>query len=70
MDFNHKVAEVFEKLMKDNDKFFWEDVVAAVEKDKIKVKNWLKVRGVMQYFINIGRIVRTKDVMVEEYIVL
>ena len=70
MAFNEQVIEVFEQLVQ-KEKFSWEDVGVAVNAANIKVKNWLKVRGVMQrFFINTGRIKRTNDVFVEEYKVL
>jgi hypothetical protein len=44
----------------------WEVIVVAVRAE-MDVKNWLKVRSVLQLMLNKGIIVRTKDLNKEEY---
>jgi hypothetical protein len=39
----------------------------AINASGMKIKNWLKVRGVLQYMINNNMISRTSDLHVEEY---
>lgn len=69
MKFNQKVSMVFEELSK-KESFHWNEAVELVQAMSIKVSNWLKVRGVMQFFINKGHIKRTDDIFVEEYKVI
>jgi len=45
----------------------WGKIVEAV-KAKVEIKNWLDVRGVLQFCINENKIQRIKNVMKEEYI--
>jgi hypothetical protein len=40
----------------------------AVNDSGMKIKNWLKVRGVLQYMINNNMLSRTSDLHVEEYL--
>ena len=40
----------------------------AINASNMKIKNWLKVRGVLQYMINNNMISRTSDLHVEEYL--
>jgi hypothetical protein len=45
----------------------WETIVATV-RAKHRIKNWMPIRGVLQFFKNEGLINRTSDLHVEEYI--
>jgi hypothetical protein len=45
----------------------WSDIVKSVEDAKIPVKNWMDVRGVLQWMLNEKIIVRIKDVHKEQY---
>ena len=45
----------------------WDDIVNSVNQAKIPVKNWLVVRGVLQWMINEKMVVRTKNVHEEIY---
>jgi len=45
----------------------WSDIVDSVTQAKIPVKNWMTVRGVLQWMINEKMIVRIKDVHKEQY---
>lgn len=44
----------------------WKVIVTAVEAQMV-IKNWLKVRGVLQWMINQGQVKRFASVHVEEY---
>lgn len=57
-------------LVLKNGKALWSDMMNAVKAAKIKVVNWLDVRGVLQFMINEKLIVRTKNVSKEEYNVI
>ena len=46
----------------------WAEIVKNINDSGMKVKNWLVVRGVLQYMINNGMFVRTADVFNENYI--
>lgn len=39
----------------------------AINDSGMKITNWLKVRGVLQYMINKNMVTRTTDLHVEEY---
>jgi hypothetical protein len=45
----------------------WDDIVNSVNQAKIPVKNWLVVRGVLQWMINEKMVVRIKNVHEEKY---
>ena len=45
----------------------WDDIVNSVNQAKIPVKNWLVVRGVLQWMINEKMVVRIKNVHEEIY---
>ena len=47
----------------------WQEITAAVKKE-YSIKNWLKVRGVLQFYINENKIERTDDMFSETYIKL
>lgn len=65
----NQIFAVFDELIAGHNSFDWSAVVKAVKATKIPVTNWLKVRGVLQWFINEGTLVRTPSVHVEEYVV-
>lgn len=44
----------------------WQVIVKAIE-EQMAIKNWLKVRGVLQWMINQGQVKRVASVHVEEY---
>tara|TARA_R100001463_G_scaffold124249_1_gene181174 strand:+ start:247 stop:489 length:243 start_codon:yes stop_codon:yes gene_type:complete len=44
----------------------WKTIVATV-RAKHRVKNWMTIRGVLQFFKNEGLLNRTSDLHVEEY---
>jgi len=48
----------------------WSDIVKSVEDAKIPVKNWMVVRGVLQWMLNEKIIVRIKDVHKEQYSII
>ncbi|MFZ4472550.1 MAG: hypothetical protein ACOYOX_07295 [Limnohabitans sp.] len=45
----------------------WADIVESVKQAKIPVKNWLVVRGVLQWMINEKMVVRIKNIHQEQY---
>jgi len=45
----------------------WDDIVNSVNQAKIPVKNWLVVRGVLQWMINEKMVVRIKNIHQEQY---
>lgn len=67
--FNHKpVIAVFERLIRSKASLEWKEIVAAVEAEAIVVANWLNVRGVLQYYVSHGILVRdTTNLRVERY---
>lgn len=44
------------------------DFVTPIQASKAQVRNWLNIRGVIQWYINEGYIIRTKDVKNEEWV--
>jgi len=46
----------------------WEGLVIDIKAKGIKVSNWLSVRGVLQWGIDEGYIVRTSSLIDENYI--
>lgn len=65
---NDRIFAVFDKLIAERDSFDWNTVLREVRAAQIPVKNWLKVRAVLQWFINEGIIQRTDSVTEERYI--
>jgi hypothetical protein len=45
----------------------WDDIINSVNQAKIPVKNWMDVRGVLQWMINQKMVVRIKNVHEEKY---
>lgn len=45
----------------------WQTIMNAVSKEMV-IKNWLDVRGVLQWMLNQGEIRRINDVHTERYI--
>lgn len=66
---NENIFLVLEKTCEGKKKVSWEQIVDAVKESGMVIKNWMKVRNVLQWFINNGRLVRTTDIHVEEYII-
>jgi hypothetical protein len=46
----------------------WKDIVAAVNASGVRVKNWLEVRGIIQWMKDNAVIKRTDDIHVEVYV--
>jgi hypothetical protein len=46
----------------------WTAIMAAVVADGIEIKNWMDVRGVLQWTINKKVIARTPGTMTENYV--
>ena len=66
---NENIFLVLDKTCEGKKKVSWEQIVKAVNESGMVIKNWMKVRNVLQWFINNGRLSRTSDVRVEEYAV-
>ena len=67
---DHKFyTNVLTKLSKKGE-FAWNDVVDNIKGTACEPKNWMTVRGVLQEFINEGKIHRTPDLMKERYTAL
>ena len=45
----------------------WSDIVESVKSAKIPIKNWLVVRGVLQWMINEQMVVRINNIHKEQY---
>jgi len=63
---NEKILIAIQSAFKDG-MCEWADIVKSVEQAKIPVKNWLVVRGVLQWMINEKMVVRTKNIHQEKY---
>ncbi len=66
---NENIFLVIDKTCEGKKKVSWEQIVAAVKESGMVIKNWMKVRNVLQWFINNERLVRSSDLHVEEYII-
>lgn len=58
---------IIDDLQKNNDEISWEQIVEAIKSTGVPVKNWLRVRDVLQHFIYSGKLTRTNNLMVEVY---
>ena len=66
----NKTIEFIERFVESNDsEFTWQELVKEVQASGATVRNWLTIRGVLQWFINEGLIKRNRsDLNIEEYI--
>jgi len=66
----NKTIAFIEQFVESNDSSFtWQELVNEVQASGATVKNWLTIRGVLQWFINEGLIKRNRsDLNIEEYI--
>lgn len=62
----HKVLAILTETITDRPTD-WSDIMTAVSA-RMKIRNWLAVRGVLQYMINQGSVRRTGSVHVETYV--
>jgi hypothetical protein len=69
MSKNEKIFNAIQKAIS-NGSCEWSDIVQSVEDAKIPIKNWMDVRGVLQWMRNEKIIARVKDVHKEQYIVV
>ena len=63
---NEKILIAIQDALK-NEMCDWTDIVQSVEDANIPVKNWLIVRGVLQWMINNKMVVRIKNIHQEQY---
>ena len=66
---NENIFLVIEKTCDGKKKVSWEQIVNAVKESGMVIKNWMKVRNVLQWFISNNCLTRTSDLRVEEYAV-
>lgn len=66
---NEKIFNAIQNAFKNN-LCEWDDIIQSVEQAKIPVKNWMDVRGVLQWMINTKMIVRIKNVHKEQYAII
>lgn len=64
---NENIFLVIERTCEGKKKVSWQEIVADVKGTGMVIKNWMKVRNVLQWFISNDRLVRTDDLRVEEY---
>lgn len=66
----NKTVEFIDRFVESNDSgFTWQELVTEVQASGSTVRNWLTIRGVLQWFINEGLIKRNRsDLNIEEYI--
>ena len=65
----HKVLAILQAIIVDEtgtEATSWQEIVKVVGAE-IKVKNWLDVRGIIQYMLNNKMIARVNNVHVEAY---
>lgn len=62
----HKVLAILDKTIPAEGSVEWKDIVAAVGAE-VKVKNWLDVRGILQYMMSQKTVVRLPSVHTEAY---
>ena len=63
---NEKILLAIQSAFKDG-LCEWDDIINSVNQAKIPVKNWMDVRGVLQWMINQKMVVRIKNVYIEQY---
>jgi len=63
---NEKILVAIQSALKDG-MCDWNDIIQSVNQAKIPVKNWLVVRGVLQWMINEKMVVRIKNIHQEQY---
>ena len=68
MSKNEKIAKAIQTAIR-NGSCEWSDIVHSVNDAKIIVKNWMTVRGVLQWMLDEKMIVRVANVHKEQYIV-
>ena len=66
----NKTVEFLDQFVESNNsRFTWEELVSEVRDSGAIVKDWLTIRGVLQWFIDEGLIKRNRsDLNVEEYL--
>ena len=63
---NEKIFKAIQNALA-NGSCDWGDIVQSVNNSKITIKNWMVVRGVLQWMIDEQMIVRLNNVYKEEY---
>ena len=65
---NEKIAKAIDSAIR-NGSGEWSDIVQSVNDAKITIKNWMTVRGVLQWMLDEKMIVRVNSVQKEQYII-
>ena len=66
MSKNEKIAKAIQNAIR-NGSCEWSDIVQSVNDAKISIKNWMVVRGILQWMLDEKMIVRVDDVHKEQY---
>jgi hypothetical protein len=65
---NNNIYTVLTNLCVSGNTVSWQEMMNAINDSGMKITNWLKVRGVLQYMIKNKMVARTPDIHVEEYV--
>jgi hypothetical protein len=65
---NNNIYKVLSDLCVSGNTVSWKQIVSEINNSGMKMTNWLKVRGVLQYMIKNKMVARTSDIHVEEYV--
>jgi hypothetical protein len=68
MSKNEKIAKAIQNAIR-NGSCEWSDIVQSINDAKITIKNWMTVRGVLQWMLDEKIIVRVNNVHKEQYII-
>ena len=63
---NEKIFNAIKKAVS-NGVCEWGDIMQSVNEEKITIKNWMVVRGILQWMLDEKMIVRVADVHKEQY---
>jgi hypothetical protein len=68
MSKNEKILKAIQTALS-NGSCEWSDIVKSVNDAKITIKNWMTVRGVLQWMIDNNMITRVNNVHKEQYVI-
>ena len=64
---NVQIDSIITKTMASKEQTSWAEIMEAVSAE-MKIKNWMEVRGILQFQITEGEIKRTDCIKTEAYI--
>lgn len=64
-----KIYNAIADLANNQETVLWSEIMEAVG-SKIKVKNWMEVRGILKFAVDEKELVRTNDLSIEQYKVI